>query len=52
VLLVAIKSDFLMGVAKPTPGYKQFVLKFDWLIINDTNYLKILEGNYTELEGN
>jgi len=32
------KSPFLTG-----DGWK---VSFDWLIENDTNYLKTLEGNY------
>lgn len=39
------KSPFLMGENKS--GWR---VSFDWLISNDTNYLKVLEGKYMERE--
>jgi hypothetical protein len=37
------KSKFLLG-----ENDRKWVVSFDWLIANDTNYLKILEGKYEE----
>lgn len=36
------KVDFLKGEAEGTP----WMVTFDWIIENDTNYIKILEGKY------
>lgn len=36
----------LMAVNKSTFLIEKWQITFDWLIENDTNYLKILEGNY------
>lgn len=41
VLLKASKSDFLRG--KNDRGWK---MDFDWLISNDTNWVKVMEGKY------
>lgn len=41
ILKIAEKSRFLLGDNKD--GWK---LTFDWLIVNESNYIKILEGNY------
>lgn len=40
-LKIAGNSDFLLG------RKGDWCLKFDWLIENDGNYVKVLEGNYT-----
>lgn len=40
-----ISSDFLSG-RKPSKTHPNFKADFDWLIRNDTNYIKILEGKY------
>ena len=40
-------SDFLAGRVKPKPGQKQFLGSFDW-ITKQSNFAKIIEGNYTE----
>ena len=38
---------FLLGQSKPkNEGEKPFIVSFDWLVKNGTNYLKILEGKY------
>lgn len=42
ILRIAEQSNFLKGDNKT--GWK---LTFDWLIENEKNYIKILEGNYT-----
>ena len=39
-LLKIKQSDFLSG------RVKDWKATFDWLIINDNNFLKVLEGNY------
>ena len=39
------ESDFLMGRTHPNNGKKPFRITFDWAI-NETNFLKIKEGNY------
>lgn len=42
-------SAFLLGLKKPRkPDEKSFKVDFDWIIKNDTNYLKILEGKYKD----
>ena len=38
-------SDFLMG-KNPSPGHKNWKATFDWIIKNEDNYVKVLEGNY------
>lgn len=40
-----LASDFLMG-KKPSKGHANFKATFDWIIKNDTNYVKVLEGRY------
>jgi len=40
-----LENDFLMG-KKPGPGHENFRADFDWIILNDSNYVKILEGRY------
>jgi len=40
-----IASDFLMG-RKPSATHPNFKAGFDWIISNDNNYLKVLEGKY------
>ena len=42
-----LASDFLVG-KKPSQGHSNFKADFDWLIKNDTNYIKILEGKYDQ----
>jgi len=42
-----IASPFLLG-KKPSEKHPNFKADFDWLIGNNTNYLKILEGKYDE----
>jgi len=44
-----IKNDFLSG-KKPSEKHPNFKADFDWLIVNDTNYLKILEGKYRSIK--
>lgn len=39
------ESPFLRGM-RPTPSHPNFKATFDWVIKNDTNALKIREGNY------
>ena len=39
------ESDFLSG-KRPSAGHPNFKADFDWVISNDTNYVKILEGKY------
>ncbi len=36
------ESDFLTGRSKDS-----WIVKFDWIMENDTNILKLLEGNYS-----
>ena len=38
-------SDFLMGKANGK-NHTNFRADLDWIIVNDTNYIKILEGRY------
>lgn len=38
-------SDFLSG-RKPTEKFPNFKADFDWVIANDSNYVKVLEGKY------
>ncbi len=45
ILDLILKSDFLLG-KKPSEKHKYFKADFDWVIGNDTNYIKILEGKY------
>jgi hypothetical protein len=45
ILTNILDSDFLMG-KKPSKDHQNFKADFDWLIKNDTNYIKILEGKY------
>ena len=40
-----LESDFLMGKVK-SQGHNNFKANFDWIIKNDLNYVKIIEGNY------
>jgi len=47
VLEMVPKCQFLMGENKS--GWR---VSFDWLIGNDTNYLKVLEGKYKDKEKN
>jgi len=42
----ASQSDFLMGLKEPSNGHPVFRLTFDWIFENDTNWRKIMEGNY------
>lgn len=43
------KSKLLCGrLEKPSPGHENWKITVDWLIANDKNYLKILEGNYRD----
>jgi len=40
-------SDFLTGkTLNPNPKHKNWKADIDWLIANDNNYLKVLEGKY------
>ena len=39
-------SDFLRGKTPPRAGKRPFRASFDWIITNDRNVLKVLEGNY------
>lgn len=41
-----LKSKFLLG-EKPSKTHPNFKADFDWVIGNNTNYLKILEGKYS-----
>jgi hypothetical protein len=43
----AARIGFMCGRANGE-GHKNFRADFDWLLKNDTNYLKILEGKYKE----
>jgi hypothetical protein len=46
------KSKLLLGkLEKPNPDHTNWKITFDWLIENDKNYLKVLEGNYRDKEG-
>ena len=45
ILTKILASDFLMG-RKPSVTYPNFKVSFDWIIANDNNYIKILEGKY------
>ena len=38
-------SDFLMG-KNPSKGHEHWKATFDWIIKNEENYVKVLEGNY------
>lgn len=40
----AEKSAFLRGECNG-PGHQRFIANFEWLI-NETNFVKVLEGNY------
>lgn len=42
-----LASPFLLG-EKPSRQHPNFRADFDWLIKNNTNYLKILEGKYDD----
>ena len=47
-ILEAIRgAPFLLG-----ENQRRWVVSFDWLIENDTNYLKVLEGKYKNTEKN
>lgn len=47
LLTKILGSRFLSGKAAPrNPGEKPFRADFDWIIKNDENYVKILEGKY------
>jgi hypothetical protein len=45
ILTKILESDFLLG-KKPTSTHKNFRADLDWIVKNDTNYVKILEGRY------
>ena len=46
------KSKLLLGkLDKPNPDHANWKITFDWLVDNDKNYLKILEGNYRDKNG-
>jgi hypothetical protein len=49
ILTKILESDFLSG-RKPTEGHGKWYASFDWIIKNDTNYQKILEGRYDNKE--
>lgn len=49
ILTKILESDFLSG-RKPTEGHGKWYASFDWVIKNDTNYQKILEGRYENKE--
>jgi hypothetical protein len=40
-----IRSEFLMG-RKPSPTHPNWTATIDWLIANDENPLKVVEGAY------
>lgn len=40
-----LASDFLTG-RKPSDTHPNFKADFDWLISNDTNHVKVMEGKY------
>lgn len=43
---IASNSRFLRGETPPAAGHKQFKLTVDWFL-NENNFAKILEGNYS-----
>ena len=45
ILRKAHASDFLMG-RQPSQSHPNFRVTFDWIIKNEENYVKILEGKY------
>jgi len=49
ILTKILVSDFLMG-KRTSKGHTNFKADFDWLIKNDTNYIKIIEGKYDNRE--
>jgi hypothetical protein len=44
-----LASDFLTG-RKPSDTHPNFKADFDWLIANDTNHVKVMEGKYDNKE--
>ena len=44
-----LASDFLTG-RKPSDTHPNFKADFDWLISNDTNHVKVMEGKYDNKE--
>lgn len=50
VLDKVLASDFLSG-KKTSPTHPHFKADFDWVIANDQNYVRILEGKYDNREG-
>jgi len=51
ILEKILNSDFLLGKRK-SEGHQNFRASFDWVIKNDTNWVKILEGVYDNNGGN
>lgn len=45
LLDIILENDFLSG-RKPSEKNPNFRADFDWIIANDTNYVKVLEGKY------
>lgn len=41
-----LESDFLMGKNGRDDSHKGWKVNFDWLVKNDGNYIKVLEGKY------
>ena len=50
ILELILQSDFLLG-KKNTEKHSNFKADFDWIIKNDTNYVKVLEGKYNSTKG-
>lgn len=51
-ILVAIEEQpFLLNGNPNSEKHKDWRISFDWLIENDTNYLKVLEGKYKDKKG-
>ena len=49
ILTKILESDFLSG-RKPSKDHPNFRADFDWIIKNETNYIKVLEDKYAKRE--
>lgn len=50
ILKAAEEQPFLINGNPDSKEYKKWNVDFDWLIKNDTNYVKVLERKYKEIE--
>lgn len=50
-IMTAVRASNFLSGRKPSPTNPHFKADFDWIIANDSNYVKILEGKYDNKRG-